>query len=183
MERIRGDAETGSDEGVLESHMHLRVAGATSEPEGPRRSASDRTSDVVRERLAGLGDRASEATDHLLHSMTHRLERAGTRLEERTGIVAAIRAHPLTSVGLTFSTAFLIAAVTGSDDRNWVVERMRRRIRATILSSITAVLAHELRGVLGAGRGLGDFVESFLDDDEDDDLDDEEFALVFEFDD
>jgi hypothetical protein len=166
MERIEGDSNMRAGEGNVDAHMHLSVSGKDGEEP---RSASERLANGIRERVAGAGDRAGDVADTVREGISERVGRVGIRFEERTGLLGTIRSHPLAATGLAFSVGFLVAAATGSDDRSWVVERLRRQLRAMLLSGLSAAVAHELRTLVGGDEGLGRLVASLLDGEEDDD--------------
>lgn len=164
MERISGESTThAGGDGDIESHMHVRSGerGIHDEPlfeEAPR---------DLWERLGALRERATD----LAGSARSGLEKVGDNLGGREGVLARARDQPLLAVGVALSAGFLLAAATSGSDRNWLVDRARRQIRAALISGATAALAHELRSALGGEGGLGGIVQSFLEEDE---VDDEE---------
>jgi hypothetical protein len=100
--------------------------------------------------------------------LRQRFDRLRARLADRvwhSRALDVVRDAPLASAALAFSAGFLVAVLTASGDRHWAVDRARRQLRALLLSGVTALLANELREILGEA-GLGDLMESLLDGDE-----------------
>lgn len=152
MERIHGEAETHSRGRAVDSKMHLHAGGGGGGGAGGGESAGQ----------GGLGGRAAEAATRVGGAVGDRLSRVGDAIDRRTGVLRTIRDHPLSALGIAFSTGFIVAALSETTERHWMVERGRRRVRTLILSGVTAALAQELRSVLGADEGLGQLVQSLL---------------------
>ncbi|MQA90219.1 MAG: hypothetical protein GEU90_08290 [Gemmatimonas sp.] len=142
MERINGDMEMASDDGGIESHMHLGS--------GP---ADDRRPDSSAERGRELRERAS--------SLAASFERAGEFLGKRTDIVSTIRTNPIVSVGAAFVTGFVIAAVTGSRSHHWAVDRARSQLKKILVGVATATIAQEVRSLIN-DEDLDDLDESIV---------------------
>jgi ElaB/YqjD/DUF883 family membrane-anchored ribosome-binding protein len=170
MERISGESEIRGEGGVVESHMHMR-GGARAGAEGDAGRGGGLAEDGW-DRLGDLRQRAREIAGRTRGRVEEGLERAGAVLDRRHEAIAVIREHPLTAIGLAFSVGFVAAALTGRDDRNWVLERARRQLRGAVFAGLASVLTHELRAVVGAEDGFGDLVHSLVDSD-DEELDDE----------
>ncbi len=161
MERIHGETHMESRDGLVQSRMGLSAGAARSSATGDNGLLSD------------LGDRASDIAGHLRDSVQHGLKTATAKVET-TGVVGAIRNNPLPALGAAFVGGLLIAAISPSTERHWVLERARRQLRTGIISGLSAVAAQELRSLLGGEDGLGSLVGSFLDPEDDDDDFDED---------
>jgi ElaB/YqjD/DUF883 family membrane-anchored ribosome-binding protein len=165
MEHTGGDAEMTAGDGEVESHMHLHSGPADAHGNG--RSRFDRLEDEARDRFADVRQRAAAFADGARERFSETVDRAESSFDERTGMVTSIRQHPLAAVGIAFSVGFVVAAASRATDRNWALERARRRLRGAIVSGMTGVLAHELRAIIGAEEGIGHLIESFLEVDDD----------------
>jgi hypothetical protein len=161
MERIRGEAETRSNPGSIESHGHLSVG-----IDGSARPASNGDHEDMSSRFSGLGDRAADVAGRLRESIGRGIDRISNDIEDGDGVASLVRRYPVIATGAAFATGYLIATVLDDGDRNWLVERSRRRIKQAILAGVTGALAQELRGLVGAEDGLWNLVESFFDDDD-----------------
>jgi len=161
MERIHGEAGTSARDGDVDGRMHLRSGPAGSD-HGDAKSRIGAIRDDAFDRLEDVRDRAIDFADRTKDRISGSVERVSDTLYGDEGLVPTIRRRPLISVGVAFSTGFVIAALTGSRHRNWFAERARRQLRGMILSGLAATLTHELRSIVGAEDGFGDLVESFL---------------------
>jgi hypothetical protein len=89
-------------------------------------------------------------------------------IDERTGFITAARERPLAALGLAFSAGYLLSHAA-DDDTNWVVERARRQLKALIMTSLGAIVAHEVQSLASSNEGLGSLLQSFLGGDEEED--------------
>ena len=100
-----------------------------------------------------------------------RLGNVAGALRQTGGLFEAVRARPLVSLGLAFSAGFVIAASRPLPEHsNWAVERTRRRIRAAILSGLTAILAEEIREMVTGEESLAEFLRAFVSDEADEEF-------------
>src|SRR5690606_10899833 len=89
-------------------------------------------------------------------------------------VLEAVRSRPLTAVGIVFSAGFLLAVSTGGKYRPVFLDRARRRIRAVLLTGLTAAVAQELRSVVSE-EGLSDLLSAWTGSDSDAFDDDDDF--------
>lgn len=154
MDKIHGETDMHARNGEVESHMELRTGGRS----GRKAEAS--------ERLGEFADRAGTFVNRVRDTVGERARDAASSIDERTGAVALVRNNPLAAVGIAFAAGFAIAAIAEPKERNWVVERTRRQLRSALLSGLAAVVARELRGVIGE-EGVGELLSSFFDSEDD----------------
>jgi len=145
MMSIHGESESHGAEGKLVAQMHLHTGPAESSP------ASDRFVGAARRAGAVLGTGVLNLAD---------------RIDERTGALNAIRQRPVAAIALAASAGFLVATLTGNRSQNWLLERARRQLRGVILSSISAALAHELRGLVDLDATLSRYLQTDFDGDD-----------------
>ncbi len=136
MERISGDSHTSASGGTAGSQMHLRAGGQDDEENGQQGSSS----------------RMRVVTRALRHPLS---------------MASVIRERPLMALGVAFSAGFVMAVSRPPPAHpNWAVERTRRRLRAALLSGLTAVLAEEVRELVTGEESLIEFLRAFVDDEE-----------------
>ncbi len=170
MEHIHGDAEAHGSDGIYHSEAHLR--------------SGSNPSDDPESTLHVLGDIARGSAANALYTSTNRLKDAFRSAEERTHIVSFARSKPLTALGAAFGVGFILAAATEAKEGNRHVERIRRRLRAALISTVAAAIASATPAISGPG-GMVDELGDWLDrrnggangdpdyDDEDDEYDEE----------
>lgn len=161
-----GQTEVRSEEGRVESHMHLH-----SRPEVERAPMNDRhySRDGLRARAARLADETRDTLENAADQMNDLFDR-------RAELTRTIREHPATATGAAFAFGFLAAALTGRRRRNWLVVRLRKQARGLLVGGIASILAHEFREIVSSEEYLGRWIHSRRDDF------DEEAELEIEFD-
>lgn len=170
MDHIHGDAEAHGSAGSFRSEAHLRS--------GPTGSTEDDESTIH-----VLGDIARGSAANALYASTNRVRDAIHSVDERTHIFSFAREKPLTAIAAAFSVGFVLAAATESKEGNRHVERIRRRLKAALVSTIAATIASATPAISGPGGmvdELGDWLERRNpgvdgDDDPDDDYEDDEY--------
>jgi hypothetical protein len=128
--------------------------------------------------LGVLGGIVRGAAADALYTSTNKVRDALKGIDERTGVFAFARERPLTTLGAAFGTGLLLAFLTEPKEGNRHVERLRRRLKAAIISGVVAAVASTTPAITGPGGmidGLGDWLEG---DDEEEDL-----ALTDDYDD
>ena len=134
MERTRGESETRSEGGgEVTSSMHMRFG---PDPGAPGRTPPDDRGDVPE---SWTGRARSQVAERV-----HRI-REGVPAPELGRI---LRAKPLSVLGLAFSAGFFIALTTGARAHaNWI-ERVRRQLKAVVVTGVTAAVVQELRDLI-----------------------------------
>ena len=150
MDYIHGDARAQGTRGSYRSEAHLRTGTAGLPPED-----SDSTLHV-------FGDIARGTAANALYASTNKVREALKRVDDRTNIFSYARERPLTALGAAFSVGFVLAAATEAKEGNPHVERVRRRLKAALVSTVAAAIASATPAISGPGGmvdGLGDWLE------------------------
>lgn len=165
MDHIHGDAQTHGSEGAARSDAHIRAGTADT------RDGDDSTLHV-------LGDIARGGTANALYASTNRVRETVQSMNQRTRIFSIAREKPLTALGVALGAGFLLAIATESGEGNRHVERLRRRLKAALISGIAAAIASATPAITGPGGmvdELGDWLEGRNSDGPDDwEYDDED---------
>ena len=156
MEKEPRDAEVRGRSTRSSSHIHLRAGDADTHEPLPARDSNT---------LDGLRDIARGAANAARDTVYERIGDVGERFDDRTGLLTAVRTRPLMTLGLAFSAGYLLAH-TRDDGDSWIVERARRQLKALIMTSIGAAVAHELRTVTGLDERFSDLLQAWLADEE-----------------
>jgi hypothetical protein len=169
MDNIRGDSQIRSDDGEIESHIHLS-AGRAEPPAEP----VSRTDDP--DRFKRFGDRAESFAGRVKEPVQDGLRRVTDALDEHTGVLDFVRRQPLAAVGVAISVGFVAGVASSTERRHPVLEEGRLRLKTLILSGVSAFLAQELRAAIEENHGFGNLVQSLFDDDGDllDDVDEDD---------
>ena len=126
--------------GRAEVHTHIGL--------GPdqRNPGADPLEELSRGEASGAARRARE----LAERARERASDAFSGLEERTGVVALARQHPLALAGLAFAAGFLVAGTSDSGGR---FGKAKQQLRGAIIGAISAAVAQEARS-MAEGSGL-----------------------------
>lgn len=143
-----GQTEVRSEDGRVESHMHLH-----SGPHVERAPMNDRrySRDGIRARAARLADETRDTLENAADQMNDLLDR-------RTELTRTIRDHPTLATGAAFAFGLLTAALTGRRRRNWLVVRLRKQARGMLIGGLASMLAHEVRGIVSSEEYLGQWI-------------------------
>lgn len=126
--------------GRAEVHTHI---GLGPDPRHPR---ADPLEEPSRPQRGGAVGRARD----LAEQARERASGAFSELEERTGVVALAREHPLALAGLAFAVGFLVAGTSDSGGR---FGKAKQQLRGAIIGAVSAAVAQEARS-MAEGSGL-----------------------------
>jgi ElaB/YqjD/DUF883 family membrane-anchored ribosome-binding protein len=152
MERTTEGFTSQGGGGEVHSHVSTHASQTDEGIVGTAKDQVDDLADTARERAGELRDRAGEMASDVRNRAGQAFHDAEDLLEERTGVLTAIRSNALPAMGFAFAVGFALAG--SSDNKRGVRGFARRRLRTAVRAGIAAALTNELRGMAGGADGM-----------------------------
>jgi len=116
----------------------------------------DRTEGALndaREQVDEWTDQAGEYASRARRELENVVDRAESRLEEKTGAVSMVRENPLLAAGVAFGVGFMLAGGSSSKRRSGLMGRASGQLRTAIVGSVSTMLMQELQDMMDEHGG------------------------------